>query len=84
MKIVLQHTKTRHYFQDTTQWTSDVEAAFDFGNAQQAIDYVRKHVLADVQVTAAFVNGPYLESIAFAVETPVAAKEPLFQPHSRV
>ena len=64
MNIVLQHSTTGEFLQQLGVWTSNLEQAMDFGTSARAIKFLRQHHLSDVQVLVAFVERPFLNSVA--------------------
>jgi hypothetical protein len=68
MKILLQHKKTRLYFQQPGNWVSEIEAASDFKTSQNALEKVRAECLAEVQIVAVFLGGSYVDTICYPAE----------------
>jgi hypothetical protein len=65
MKILLQHRKTGLYFNAPGVWTRDPQSATDFRTSREALQFVQEQCMADIQITAAFINPPYVELISF-------------------
>jgi hypothetical protein len=69
MRILLQHTKTGLYLDDSGAWVKDINQALDFGNSQRAIEYARTNHILEAHVVAAFPSGPHLECVYFPIES---------------
>jgi hypothetical protein len=54
MKVLLRSTQTGHYFQRPQGWTSDSNAALDFGHIDQAIKTACEAQLEHVEVVFSF------------------------------
>ena len=54
MKVLLRNRHTGHYFQEPQQWTTDSEAALDFGQIEHAIKTACEAQLEDVEVVFLF------------------------------
>jgi hypothetical protein len=54
MKILLQNVHSKLYFCLLDIWTEHPRAAFDFHHSHQALEYVRKRNLKDVQLVVKF------------------------------
>ena len=63
MKILLQNTHSKLYFCLLDIWTDNCSAAFDFRNSEQALEFVRKRNMKDVQLVVAFADPQWDEIV---------------------
>jgi hypothetical protein len=63
MKILLQNVHSKLYFCLLDIWTDNTQAAFDFRHSDQALDYVRKRNLKDVQMVVKFEDAQWDEVV---------------------
>jgi hypothetical protein len=54
MKILVQNIHSKFYFCLLDIWTENSRAAFDFRNSEQALEFVRKRNMKDVQLVVKF------------------------------
>ena len=54
MKILLQNVHSKLFFCLLDVWTEHPQAAFDFRHSEQALEYVRKRNMKDVQLVVKF------------------------------
>lgn len=54
MKILVQSSRTGHWFRRIDAWTENAAEAFDFQHSRRALDFIRKHNLRFVQLVVCF------------------------------
>ena len=54
MRILLQHVRNRLYFRRKGVWTSNLQAAYDFGDSEHAIEFAHNQNLNEVQLAVKF------------------------------
>lgn len=59
MRILLRHTGTGLFFESEDKWTTEPEAARDFGSSGRAIVFVTEWGLGDVEILMAFDDPRY-------------------------
>ncbi len=64
MKIVLQDVQTEMYYKAPGAWTREVSDAQDFASSGRAIKHIRQNQLRGVQVLVAFLEPPYVDTVA--------------------
>lgn len=63
MKILLQNIHSKLYFSLLDLWTANPRAAYNFRHSKQALDYVRRQNLKDVQLVVKFDDAQWDEII---------------------
>jgi hypothetical protein len=67
MRILLQNTRTKQYFCLLDMWTANPKAAFDFRHSRQALDFVHKQELKEVQLVVKFEDPEWDEVVPLPV-----------------
>ena len=67
MKILLQNVHSKLYFCALDVWTEHPLAAFNFRHSEQALDYVRKRNLKNVQLVVKFEDPQWDEIVPLPV-----------------
>jgi hypothetical protein len=67
MKILLQNVHTKLYYCLLDAWTGDAVAAFNFRQSIQALDFVRKQNLRDVQLVIKFDDAQWDEIVPLPI-----------------
>lgn len=50
MYVLIQNSKTRHYFSEPNNWTEDTNGAKQFSSTVDALEFVQINQLKDVQL----------------------------------
>ena len=64
MKILLQDSRTQLYLRSLGNWTANHYEAMDFQHSQRAIDFVRYHKIAGVQIVVKFLDSQFDEIVS--------------------
>ena len=67
MRILLQDVQSKRYFCLLDIWTANPQAAYNFRHSQQALDFVRKQNLKEVQLVVKFDDAQWDEVIPLPV-----------------
>jgi hypothetical protein len=70
MKILIGHSGTKLFVRDCNQWTSDRDAAKDFGESSDAHKFIRQHQLNSVEIVLSFPHEGY--DIRLAISAPLS------------
>jgi hypothetical protein len=67
MRILLQNVQTKLYFCLLGTWTANPHAAHNFRHSEQALEYVHKQGLTDVQLVVKFEDPQWDEIVPLPV-----------------
>jgi hypothetical protein len=63
MRVLLQDSRKKLFFRHRSVWTSNPDAAFDFREAHELLEFVKSQGLRDVQAVLALENPPRYEPV---------------------
>ena len=67
MKILLQNIHSKLFFCMLDIWTDNSRAAFDFRHSEQALEFVRKRNIKDVQLVVKFEDPQWDEIVPLPI-----------------